>query len=82
MHPHTSNLTKVVYGDGQFVVCGQKYFYITSDGGHTWTERASAALMDSAAYGDGQFILTSSVHACTSVSYTHLLWKGKRMQMP
>lgn len=65
VYPQTSNLTKAVYGDGKFLVCGQKYYYITSDGGQTWAERASAALMDSAAYGAGQFILTSSAHACT-----------------
>ena len=53
-----NQLTRVIFGDGKFLVCGEFYFYITSDNGITWTEFSSPSGMAYAAYGDGKFYLS------------------------
>ncbi len=53
-----NQLTRAIFGDGKFLVCGEFYFYITSDNGITWTEFSSPSGMAYAAYGDGKFYLS------------------------
>ena len=56
-----NSLTRVVFGGNKFLVCGECYFFITSDNGTTWTE---FGMMPSpfpyAAYGDEKFYLACS----------------------
>ncbi len=62
---NNNHMTKVVYGDGTFLICGESSRYITSDFGATWTEGKTASFMDCAAFGEGKFLLSSSVHPGT-----------------
>ena len=62
---NNNHMTKVVYGDGTFLICGESSRYITSDFGVTWTEGKTASFMDCAAFGEGKFLLSSSVHPGT-----------------
>ena len=54
-----NNLNRVVYGSGKFLVCGQQYYFISADNGETWTEMQSDYYLQSVAYGDGNFYLSS-----------------------
>lgn len=60
-----NHMNKIVYGAGRFLVCGESYRYITSDNGVTWTQGQTASYMDSAAFGEGKFLLSSAVHPGT-----------------
>ena len=57
----SNQLNDVAYGDGVFVVCGQCYYYVSSDNGLTWTEHMHASYMEHVIYGGGKFILASPV---------------------
>ena len=60
-----NHMTKVVYGGGAFLVCGEAIRYMTLNNGSEWTQGTSASYMDCAAYGDGKFLLSSSVNPGT-----------------
>ena len=62
---NNNHMTKIVYGGGAFLVCGESSRYITSDNGVTWTEGKTASYMDCAAFGEGKFLLSSSIHSGT-----------------
>ncbi len=62
---NNNHMTKVVYGDGAFLVCGESSRYITSDNGVTWTEGKTASYMDCVAFGEGKFLLSNSIHSGT-----------------
>lgn len=54
-----NQLTRVAYGNGKFIVCGEGYYYSTSNNGSSWTEYLTASYLSSIAYGDNRFILAS-----------------------